>query len=72
MKRLEQVAQLKRGSLIDLKKEISQIEQNIQKARLEIAFGKSKQVRLVRNHKRNLARALTIANQQLNAKQVEK
>ncbi|HEY1074116.1 MAG TPA: 50S ribosomal protein L29 [Patescibacteria group bacterium] len=65
MKRAEHIAQLGKQSLVDIKKDIHELEKKIQAHKLAISFGKAKDVRTLRNYKRDLARSLTIANQKL-------
>lgn len=67
MKRSEQIAHLGKLSLADLQKEIAELEKKIQAQTLAVSFGKSKEVRTIRNLKRQLARTLTIANSKLRA-----
>jgi ribosomal protein L29 len=65
MKRTERLTQLKKLSLADLKREVEQTERKLQTEKVAVAFGKSKQVSTIRNLRRDLARSLTISNQQL-------
>lgn len=65
MKRTEYIAHLRNIPLADLQKEIRELEKSIQTEVMAIAFGKSKAVRTIRNHKKRLAQSLTIANQRL-------
>lgn len=65
MKRSEQIAHLGKLSIADLQKEIKTLEKKLQEHTLAISFGKSKEVRTLRNLKRQVARTLTIANQKL-------
>ena len=65
MKRKERVSQLHKLSLVDLKSEISSLESDLHAKKTAISFGKAKDVRTLRNLRRDLARSLTIARQQL-------
>ncbi len=65
MKRAEQLSHFTKLSPADLQKEIRAIEAKLQAAKMAMAFGKSKQVRDLRNLRRRLARALTIGNQKV-------
>ncbi len=69
MKRSEQITHFQALSLSDLQKEIFELQKKIQTQTMAIGFGKSKQVRTVRNLKRELARGLTFASSKLQAKE---
>lgn len=65
MKRSEQVAHINKLSLRDLKAAVLELEQKLQAQTLAITFGKAKDVKTVKNLKRQLARTLTLASQKL-------
>lgn len=65
MKRLEQITHLQKLSLNDLKQHLVELEKKIQDHKMALAFGKTKEVRTLRNLKREVARTLTIAGQKL-------
>ena len=65
MKRNEQIANLRKLTPADIRKEIADLEKKLQAARLSVAFGKSKQVSELRNLRKQLARTLTIGNQKV-------
>jgi ribosomal protein L29 len=65
MKRKEALNRFRQLSLLDLQKEIFDLEQKIQEQYFLLQLNKTKQVRLVRNLRRELARGLTIAHGQL-------
>ena len=65
MKRKDQLTALLNHDLGDLKKEILRLENEIQEARINLAFGKTKQVHIIRQLKRRLARGLTIGVKKL-------
>ncbi len=72
MKRSEQLARFQSLSLGDLQKEIFAIQTKIQDQAMAVSFGKSKQVRTLRNMKRELARGLTLAHNKLRQTSQEK
>lgn len=65
MKQHDQRQTYRSMSLVDLKKEVKTLENTIDKHVLDIQFGKTKQVSSIHNFKKQLARALTFANQKL-------
>lgn len=70
MKRNEHIAHIRNLPIAELKKEISELEKKIQAHYLAIAFGKTKEVKTIANLKKQLARALTIAHERLNAESI--
>lgn len=71
MKQTEMLAGLHKMNLIDLKAEVAELEKQIQNQKFALAFGKTKEVRTIRNLKRQLARTLTIANQKIRSVSVD-
>ncbi len=72
MKRVEQVSQLQKSSLPELKTQILELQAKIQAQKVALKFGKSKETSLIYNLKRHLARSLTVANQKLASMAEEK
>lgn len=65
MKRTDYLTHLHSLSLADIKKEAQELEKKMQQETMALRFGKSKQVRNLRNLRTNLAQCLTIANAKL-------
>lgn len=65
MKRVDQLSHLRKLNLADLQKEIRDLEQKIQAAKLGVAFGKNKNVAEINKLRKQLARTLTVGNQML-------
>lgn len=65
MKRRDQVAHFRNLDLAHLRQDLLKTEKEIQAQVLAVAFSTSKQVRIVRNLRQQLARGLTIATQKL-------
>ncbi len=71
MKRIENLSRLRKSSLADLRKEVTEIEKKLQTQVMAIKFGKSKEVRTIRALKLQLAQTLTIANEKLRSTETE-
>ncbi len=65
MKHADQMSHLRKLNLGDIQKEIREIEQKLQTAKLGIAFGKSKNVAEINKLRKQLARTITVGNQML-------
>jgi ribosomal protein L29 len=65
MKRADTINRLRQLPLLDLQKEILDLERKIQEQYFLLQLSKTKRVRLVRHLRRELACGLTIAQEQL-------